>query len=70
MTIYPAEFHRRLEQKWATRIDQVLTIAGNATPPRDPWSKNLVIRTPQERHPESAVKISEASVATRTTPKH
>jgi len=25
-----------LEQKWATRIDQTLTVAANATPPRDP----------------------------------
>jgi hypothetical protein len=36
MTMYPVEFHRRLEQKWATRIDQILTVAGNAAPPRDP----------------------------------
>ena len=35
MTTYPVEFHRRLEQKWATRIDQVL-VAANATPPRAP----------------------------------
>jgi hypothetical protein len=35
MTVYPIEFHRRLEQKWANRIDQIHT-AGNATPPRDP----------------------------------
>jgi hypothetical protein len=34
MTTYPVEFHRRLEQKWATRIDQILTVAANA--PRDP----------------------------------
>jgi hypothetical protein len=33
------------------------------------WSQNLVITTPQERHRESAVKISKASVATRTSPK-
>ncbi len=33
------------------------------------WSENLVIVTPKERHPESAVKISKASVATRTSPK-
>ena len=33
------------------------------------WSENLVISTPQEHHPESAVKISKASVATRTSPK-
>ena len=36
MATYPVEFHRRLEQKWATRIDQILTVAANATPPRDP----------------------------------
>jgi hypothetical protein len=33
------------------------------------WSESLVITTPQERHRESAVKISKASVATRTSPK-
>jgi hypothetical protein len=36
MTIYPVEFHRRLEQKRATRIDQFLTVTGNAIPPREP----------------------------------
>jgi hypothetical protein len=36
MTIYPLEFHRRLEQKWARRIDQILIVTGIATPPRDP----------------------------------
>ena len=36
MTMYPVEFHRRLEQKWATLIDQILTVTGNAAPPRDP----------------------------------
>ena len=36
MTTYPVEFHRRLEQKWASRIDQILALAANATPPRDP----------------------------------
>ena len=40
MTTYPVEFHRRLEQKWATRIDQILTVAANATPPRDPNDDN------------------------------
>ena len=34
-----------------------------------PWPENLVITTPQERHPESAVKVSKASVATRFPPK-
>jgi hypothetical protein len=36
MTTYPVEFHRRLEQKWASRIDQILTFAANAIPPREP----------------------------------
>ena len=39
MTIYPVEFHRRLEQKWATRIDQILTVTGAAPPPHPPTSK-------------------------------
>jgi hypothetical protein len=34
------------------------------------WPENLVITTPQERHPESALKISKASIATRVSPKH
>jgi hypothetical protein len=33
------------------------------------WPDNLVITTPQERYPESTVKVSKASFATRTTPK-
>jgi hypothetical protein len=36
MTPYPIEFHRRLEQKWASRIEQILTARGTAPPPRDP----------------------------------
>jgi len=33
------------------------------------WPENLVITTPQERFPESVVKVSKASVATRVSPK-
>jgi hypothetical protein len=33
------------------------------------WPENLVITTPQERYPESAVKISKVSIATRYPPK-
>ena len=33
------------------------------------WPENLVIATPQERYPDSAVKVSKASVATRVSPK-
>ena len=33
------------------------------------WPENLAITTPQERYPESAVRVSKANVATRTSPK-
>jgi hypothetical protein len=33
------------------------------------WPENLVIITPQERHPESAVRVSKASGAKRLSPK-
>jgi hypothetical protein len=33
------------------------------------WPENLAITTPQERYPESAVQVSKANVATRTSPK-
>jgi hypothetical protein len=36
MTIYPVEFQRRLEQKWASRIERILPDIGKTTPPRDP----------------------------------
>ncbi len=33
------------------------------------WPENLVITTPQERYPESTVRFSKATVATRGSPK-
>jgi hypothetical protein len=33
------------------------------------WPENLAVTTPQERYPESAVRVSKANVATRTSPK-
>ena len=33
------------------------------------WPENLVVTTPQERHADSVVKVSKASLATRTAPK-
>jgi hypothetical protein len=33
------------------------------------WPENLVITTPQERYPESAVRVNKANVATRISPK-
>ena len=33
------------------------------------WPENLAITTPQDRYPDSAVRVSKVSVATRTSPK-
>jgi hypothetical protein len=33
------------------------------------WPENLVITTPQDRHPESSVTVSKATTATRTSRK-
>ena len=33
------------------------------------WPENLAITTPQHRYPDSAVRVSKANVATRTSPK-
>jgi len=33
------------------------------------WPENLAITTPQDRYPESAVRMSKANLATRTSPK-
>ena len=33
------------------------------------WLETLAVTTPQERHADSAVKVSKVSVATRTAPK-
>jgi hypothetical protein len=43
--------------------ESVSNLAGAA------WRENLVITTPEERRPESAVKVTKASVATRVSPK-
>jgi hypothetical protein len=33
------------------------------------WPENLAIMTPPERDPTSTIKVSKASIATRTSPK-
>jgi len=33
------------------------------------WPENLVITTPQERYPESVIKVTRVSIATRVSPK-
>jgi hypothetical protein len=33
------------------------------------WPETLAVTTPQERHADSAVKVSKVSLATRTAPK-
>ncbi len=33
------------------------------------WPENLAVTTPQERHADSAVRVSKVTIATRTAPK-
>ena len=33
------------------------------------WPENLAVTTPQERHADSAVRVSKVRIATRTAPK-
>jgi hypothetical protein len=33
------------------------------------WPENLVITTPQERYPESVIRVTRVSIATRVSPK-
>jgi hypothetical protein len=33
------------------------------------WPENVVVTTPQERHPDSTVRVSKASAPTRVSPK-
>jgi len=46
----------------AKTVDQLRKVAA--------WPENLVVITPQERSPQSAVMVSKASVATRYPPRH
>ena len=58
MTIYPVEFHRRLERKWARRIDHIPTVTGNATPPLDPnddEDEDEEDKEDEDRHEDPAV---------------
>jgi hypothetical protein len=45
----------------AATVDELRTLTA--------WPENLVITTPQEHYPESAVKISKVSVKARVSPK-
>jgi len=45
MTTYPIEFHRRLEQKWAGRIEQILTVTGTAPRHEIPPTTMIRMRT-------------------------
>jgi hypothetical protein len=47
-----------LEQKWTSRIDQILAVTGKASPPRDPNDNE----DEEEEEEEDRMKISVVSV--------
>ena len=47
MATYPVEFHRRLEQKWESRIEQILSVTGTVPPPRRPNADDQTVAGPQ-----------------------
>ncbi len=51
-----------------TDIDVSATTVGELRNLTD-WPENLAITTPQDTYPDSTVRISKISVATRTSPK-
>src|SRR5262249_5579115 len=50
MATYPVEFHRRLEQKWESRIEQILSVTGKVPPPRRPNDDDDEMQTVPKFH--------------------
>jgi hypothetical protein len=56
-----------LPDKMRVEVDRVVRVSAKTVGELrkvTEWPENLVITTPQERYPESAVKISKAGIAT------
>ena len=62
MATYPVEFHRRLEQKWESRIEQILSVTGKVPPPRRPHDDDDVMMTRCRRfqNPSGALGLEDA----------
>jgi hypothetical protein len=61
-----------LPDKMRVEVDRNIGVSANTVGElrkATAWPENLVITIPEERRPESAVKVSKASVATRVSPK-
>jgi hypothetical protein len=60
MATYPVEFHRRLEQKWESRIEQILSVTGKV--PRDVPMMTMMMMTRCRRfqNPSGALGLEDA----------
>ena len=61
-----------LPDKMRVEVDKNLEVSAHTVGELrkvEAWPENLVIATPQVRYPESAVRVSKATVATRVSPK-
>jgi hypothetical protein len=60
MATYPVEFHRRLEQKWESRIEQILSVTGKV-PHRDvPMMTMMMTRCRRFQNPSGALGLEDA----------
>ena len=60
MATYPVEFHRRLEQKWESRIEQILSVTGKV-PHRDvPMMTMMTTRCRRFQNPSGALGLEDA----------
>ena len=66
MTTYPIEFHRRLEQKWAGRIEQILTVTCAASRREIPPT-TMMMRTKTKRTKTSATNRPSSANPTKTS---
>ena len=66
MATYPVEFHRRLEQKWESRIEQIPSVTGTVPPPRRPMTTMMMTRM-QTKRMESSPTSRRSSANPRET---
>jgi hypothetical protein len=58
-----------LPDKMRVEVEPDIEVSAKTVGELRKWPETLAVTTPQERHADSAVKVSKVNVATRTAPK-